>query len=317
MTDARKIAQSLLRWYDRAQRDMPWRHTRVPYAIWLSETMLQQTQVATVVPYYRRFLERFPTVAALAAAPLADVLSLWAGLGYYRRAKHLQPGRPGNRDPPPQSRASIGRGAAGAPRHRPLHGRRLWPAWPSTCRAPVVDGNVMARPGAVYGYDRDLGAAEESRPSSGRRPQSWCAPRRNRQVLGRRGRTATRLQSVADGTRRDGCLPPRQSRRVPACPLRRFCRAFAEDRQIELPVKSPKKAVPIVRRKALIILRHHRGRTEVLLMQRPAGGLWEHMWEFPVLPANEKRHGGTGRDAAKPKAVRHGQASTDTSNDGL
>src|SRR5580698_6363678 len=79
----------LLRWFDAHRRDLPWRRTRDPYAIWLSEVMLQQTQVATVIPYWERFLERFPTVEVLAHAPLPDVLSLWKGLGYYSRARNL------------------------------------------------------------------------------------------------------------------------------------------------------------------------------------------------------------------------------------
>lgn len=81
---------ALLRWYDRDKRDLPWRRTRDPYAIWVSETMLQQTQVGTVIPYYLRFLERFPTITELARAPLEQVLSLWSGLGYYRRAENLR-----------------------------------------------------------------------------------------------------------------------------------------------------------------------------------------------------------------------------------
>src|SRR5580765_6727513 len=84
-----KLQRTMLTWFDRAQRDLPWRRTRDPYAIWLSEVMLQQTQVTTVIPYFERFLARFPTVAALAAAPLPDVLSLWSGLGYYSRARNL------------------------------------------------------------------------------------------------------------------------------------------------------------------------------------------------------------------------------------
>lgn len=84
------IRRKLLRWYDQNRRDLPWRRSRDPYAIWIAETMLQQTQVATVVPYYERFLENFPTVNALARAPLRKVLALWSGLGYYRRARNLK-----------------------------------------------------------------------------------------------------------------------------------------------------------------------------------------------------------------------------------
>jgi A/G-specific adenine glycosylase len=84
------IRRKLLCWYDQNRRDLPWRRSRDPYAIWIAETMLQQTQVATVVPYYERFLENFPTVDALARAPLKKVLALWSGLGYYRRAHNLK-----------------------------------------------------------------------------------------------------------------------------------------------------------------------------------------------------------------------------------
>jgi len=82
-------APALLGWYRRSRRDLPWRATRDPYRIWVSEVMLQQTQVATALPYYARFVERFPNLATLAAAPIDDVLHAWAGLGYYRRARQL------------------------------------------------------------------------------------------------------------------------------------------------------------------------------------------------------------------------------------
>jgi A/G-specific adenine glycosylase len=84
------LRRRLLRWYDAHRRDLPWRRTADPYAIWISETMLQQTQVATVIPYYERFLAAFPTAGALARAPLAKILALWSGLGYYRRAENLK-----------------------------------------------------------------------------------------------------------------------------------------------------------------------------------------------------------------------------------
>src|SRR2546426_611319 len=85
-------SERLLEWYRAAHRDLPWRRTRDPYAIWVSEIMLQQTQVATVIPFYDRFMARFPTVEALAAAPTDEVMRLWAGLGYYSRARNLQRG---------------------------------------------------------------------------------------------------------------------------------------------------------------------------------------------------------------------------------
>jgi len=86
----RQIRRSLLRWYDKTRRDLPWRHTHDPYAVWIAETMLQQTQVKTVLPYYRRFLGIFPTLKSLDRAPKEKVLALWSGLGYYRRAENLK-----------------------------------------------------------------------------------------------------------------------------------------------------------------------------------------------------------------------------------
>ncbi|HKQ96389.1 MAG TPA: A/G-specific adenine glycosylase, partial [Candidatus Polarisedimenticolia bacterium] len=87
--DARRLARRLVAWFARHRRDLPWRQARDPYRVWVSEIMLQQTTVRVVVPYYRRFLRRFPTVERLATAPLDDVLAAWSGLGYYRRARHL------------------------------------------------------------------------------------------------------------------------------------------------------------------------------------------------------------------------------------
>ena len=86
----RSLRKKLTRWYDRAKRDLPWRKTRDPYAIWISEVMLQQTRVAAVIPYYERFLERFPNASALAQSPEPELLAMWAGLGYYSRARNLQ-----------------------------------------------------------------------------------------------------------------------------------------------------------------------------------------------------------------------------------
>jgi A/G-specific adenine glycosylase len=86
----RSLRKKLTHWYDQSKRDLPWRKTRDPYAIWISEVMLQQTRVAAVIPYYERFLKRFPTAASLAKAPESDLLTMWAGLGYYSRARNLQ-----------------------------------------------------------------------------------------------------------------------------------------------------------------------------------------------------------------------------------
>src|SRR5262245_48739818 len=88
-SNASRISQVLLKWFDAHRRDLPWRRTKDPYLVWVSEIMLQQTTVVMAQPYYERFVRRFPNVAALAAAPLDDVLQIWSGLGYYARARNM------------------------------------------------------------------------------------------------------------------------------------------------------------------------------------------------------------------------------------
>jgi A/G-specific adenine glycosylase len=149
-----EIAARLLVWYRAGHRDLPWRRTRDPYAIWVSEIMLQQTQVATVIPYYTRFMERFPTVEALAAASEDDVLRLWSGLGYYSRARHLHRGarevvsRHGGRFPSEVDEllrlSGIGRYTGGAIASIAF-GRE----------APILDGNVIRVLCRLYGLRGD------------------------------------------------------------------------------------------------------------------------------------------------------------------
>lgn len=270
------LAQPLLAWFStvRADRDMPWRKSHDPYAIWLSEIMLQQTQVETVKPYYFRFLERFPTLFDLAAAPLEDVLALWAGLGYYRRAKFLHQAAqkvvadhggtfPANLD---QLRAlpGIGRYTAGAIASIAFN-----------LPAPVVDGNVMRVLARLTGYDRDI-----AQPKN----HDFFWQTAETIVRGAPSPSKTNYGDVNQALMELGatiCVPPPARPACLLCPVRGFCKAFAEGRQMELPVKSRRTATPTVHGTALVILRN-KG-TGVLLLQRPHGSLWEGMWEFPVL----------------------------------
>jgi A/G-specific adenine glycosylase len=277
-TRTHRITETLLRWYDRAHRDLPWRRTRDPYAIWLSETMLQQTQVQTVIPYYERFLARFPTVAALAQAELSAVLAHWAGLGYYRRARHLHEAarqmvaRHGGRVPATleelRALPGIGRYTAGAVASIAFD-----------LPAPIVDGNVMRVLARLLAYDRDISvprnldffwhhAAQLVGASTGAatRPRPRCGD--FNQAIMEFGATV--------------CTPARP--RCDHCPLRGHCAALAQGRQGELPVKAVRKSPSVLRRMALVILRRGTEGVEVLLLQRPAGGLWEQMWEFPTVP---------------------------------
>ncbi|HJU40230.1 MAG TPA: A/G-specific adenine glycosylase, partial [Tahibacter sp.] len=155
------IAPRLLDWYDRhGRRDLPWQHPRTPYRVWLSEIMLQQTQVATVIGYFERFVAALPDVAALAAAPQDDVLALWAGLGYYSRARNLHRAaklvveRHGGELPRDIDALSalpgIGRSTAGA---------ILAQAW--GLREPILDGNVKRVLSRALAFDGDLARAPE------------------------------------------------------------------------------------------------------------------------------------------------------------
>ncbi|HVS72629.1 MAG TPA: A/G-specific adenine glycosylase [Phycisphaerae bacterium] len=286
----------LLQWYHRAKRDMPWRGHPDPYAIWLSETMLQQTQVETVKPYFSRFLARFPTINSLAEADLQEVLALWAGLGYYRRAKHLhQAARAvvqhhGGRLPDTvealRTLPGIGRYTAGAIAsiafHRP---------------APVVDGNVMRVLARLAGYDRDIAdpkhhgffwtLAEEI---------VSAAPK------GHYGDVNQALMELGATI----CTPPPSRPACLLCPLRESCRAHAEGRQLDLPIKSRKGLVPRIHGIALVLLRpspHSPDRSEVLLMRRPMDTIWEDMWEFPTLAPPPKPRGTRKLDL--PLLARH------------
>src|SRR5215470_3894591 len=149
------LASALLRWFSMNARDLPWRRTRDPYAIWVSEIMLQQTRVATVIPYWERWMARFPTVSALAEAPLDDVLAAWAGLGYYSRARNLHAGA-----------QAVGTRFGGALPSCAAELREVPGIGPYTAgaiasiafgeRAPLVDGNVARVLARVFAIEHDI-----------------------------------------------------------------------------------------------------------------------------------------------------------------
>jgi A/G-specific adenine glycosylase len=280
-----ELAHKLLRWFDLARRAMPWRETRDPYAIWLSETMLQQTQVATVKPYWHRFLQKFPTVKDLASADLQEVLALWAGLGYYRRARHLHLA----------AKAMVEKHGGQVPRtveellSLPGVGRYTAGAVASIAfgvAAPVVDGNVMRVLSRLTGYDRDIADPKHVHyfwhtsegVLRGGRPRNASSGGRLEARYGDINQSLMELGALVCTPLRPSCL---------MCPVREFCRAFAEGRQEALPVKRKKGETPVVRGVAVVLLRSRkpeaRSQKEVLVMQRPAGGVWAEMWEFPVV----------------------------------
>jgi A/G-specific adenine glycosylase len=253
---------ALLGWYRASRRDLPWRRTRDPYAIWISEAMLQQTRVETVVPYWERFLARFPTVRDLAEAPADAVLGAWAGLGYYSRARNLQRAareiveRFGGALPEEpealESLPGIGRYTAGAVASiafdRP---------------APVVDGNVARVLARLCGIREDVGAAAGKRRlwQAAEELVAGEAPGDLNQALMELGATL--------------CLP--RAPRCEACPVARRCEARAAGDAETLPVKARKRAPRAVEGVAALVLRAGKA----LAVRRPPSGLLGGLWDLP------------------------------------
>jgi A/G-specific adenine glycosylase len=243
---------------------LPWQNTRDPYRIWLSEIMLQQTQVAAVIPYYQRFLGRFPDLAALAAAPSEQVMAHWSGLGYYSRARNLHqcaqrlmaeydgvfPDDPSMLVQLP----GIGRSTAAA-----------IVAFSYGVRAAILDGNVKRVFARVFGIDGYLGA----KPIE---DQLW---RRAEALLPERG-----IESYTQGLMDLGAtLCSRSKSSCLACPLAPRCVALATERVHELPQRKPKKAIPDKQTAMLLVLDCN----QVLLELRPGSGIWGGLLSLPEL----------------------------------
>ncbi len=267
------IQQSLLRWYDEMARDLPWRRTRDPYAIWVSEVMLQQTRVETVIPYYQRFLERFPSPHVLADADEDTVLSFWSGLGYYRRARLLHAGV---REVVAQYGGRVPRDAASR-RSLPGVGRYTAGAIGSIAfdeREPVVDGNVSRVLTRLLGIDTPLGTAvttkrlweEAARLVPADRPGDF------NQALMELGATVCTPQ-------RPGCG---------GCPWAYACRAYADGQTEALPVMARRKAPRPVRLTA-VVATSGRGRARSVWLLRSDDGLFGGLWGVPMgEPAGSK-----------------------------
>jgi A/G-specific adenine glycosylase len=264
------LRRRLASWYRTSHRDLPWRRTDDPYAIWVSEIMLQQTRVETVLPYYARFLSRFPSVAALAGAPLDAVLALWSGLGYYARARHLHAA----------ARAVMERHGGALPREEasllalPGIGRYTAGAIRSIAfgeRAPVLDGNVtrvLARVFAVGGDPKAPATARRLWKKAGELVQAGNPGEVNQALM--------ELGALV-------CTPG-----VPdchLCPLAGACAARARGEVERFPEIPARKAVPEVQGVAALC---RKAEDRVLLVQRPTEGLLGGLWE---LPGGERRPG--------------------------
>jgi A/G-specific adenine glycosylase len=261
-----KFSQQLLQWFDIAGRkDLPWQININPYRVWVSEIMLQQTQVSTVIPYYDRFMARFPDVVSLTLAPDDDVLALWTGLGYYARARNLHKtakmicedfGGVFPADPETiQTLPGIGRSTAAA-------------IYSIACggRAPILDGNVkrvLSRYATIGGWagnkeveNRLWLLAEELTPQT---------------------RVADYTQAIMD---LGATLCTRSKPQCSSCPVQSGCQAFATNSQSEHPGKKPRKVTP-VREIHMLIIENTAG--EILLEQRPNSGIWGGLWSLPEV----------------------------------
>ena len=262
--DARALRRRLLAWFDRhGRKDLPWQRSRDPYRIWVSEIMLQQTQVGTVVPYYERFLKRFPDVQTLARAKLDSVLHHWTGLGYYARARNLKKAAEmivrehGGRFPHDFKSVSalpgIGRSTAGAIL-----------AFAFQQRHPILDGNVKRVLTRLHAIETPVAQRDTEQAL-------WTLAERYTPKT----RVAEYTQAIMDlgatlcRTRKPAC---------PVCPLQQGCAAHAQGQPEIFPVRTARKTLP-VREIAMLMIRDARG--HVLLAQRPPVGMWGGLWGFP------------------------------------
>jgi A/G-specific adenine glycosylase len=260
----------LLAWFDRHGRhDLPWQHPRTPYRVWVSEIMLQQTQVSIVIPYFERFMACFPDITSLANASQDEVLHLWTGLGYYARARNLHGAAQRIRDAHqgrfPQdfdavlALPGIGRSTAGAILAQALNQRYA-----------ILDGNVkrvLTRYHAISGW-----------------PGSKMVENR----LWELAEAATPQQRVADYTQAIMDLGATVCGRTPncaVCPLNTTCQARAEGDPRAYPTSKPRKTLP-VRETTMLLLQNPEGL--LLLEQRPAAGIWGGLWSLPECPPDRE-----------------------------
>jgi len=257
------------RWYQSNGRELPWRNTGDPYRVWVSEIMLQQTTVTAVVPYYRRFLARFPTIRSLAIADEAEVLRLWEGLGYYRRARHLHRaaqdclsrlhGTLPSSVEKLQKLTGIGRYTAGA-----------IASFGFDTRAPIVEANTLRL------YSRLLDYRGDPRSCSGQKSLWHFAEKiLPRKSVGEFNQALIDLGATVCTDSTPDCKH---------CPLKRDCRAFQNGTQNEIPRRAKREKVISVHEATFVV----RKKGKVLLEQQPKNGWWAGLWDFPRLKIGGK-----------------------------
>ncbi|MEA3377257.1 MAG: A/G-specific adenine glycosylase [Chloroflexota bacterium] len=258
-----EFAERLLGWFAGHARDLPWRRHRTPYRVWVSEVMLQQTQVTTVEPYYERFLERFPTVEKLADASLEEVLKVWEGLGYYARARHL------HRAAGQVVGSNGGRLPASFDEWRALPGVGTYTAGAIASialdeRVVAVDGNARRALCRVFGIRRDV-----TRSATKRELERLAAQLLPQREVGGFNEALIELGATVCTPRGPSC---------PRCPLGDLCWANAEGQQEGLPVRRRREQVPHYDVAAAVTIRDDGA---VLVAQRNTDDMLGGLWEFP------------------------------------
>ena len=259
------ISRPLLDWFDQyGRKHLPWQQNPTPYRVWVSEIMLQQTQVATVIPYYQRFMQRFPDVEALAAAPIDEVLHLWTGLGYYARARNLHKAaqqvvqQHGGVFPRSVEELcalpGIGRSTAGA---------ILALGWRQ--RAVILDGNVKRVLTRVHCID---GWPDQPRVQK----TLWELADRHTPDI----RCADYTQAIMD---LGATLCSRSKPACGLCPLQALCEAHRQHRTDEFPGRKPARELPV--KQTFMLMYYDQSRCRVLLEKRPPQGIWGGLWSFP------------------------------------
>ncbi len=270
--DLKRFPKRLLAWYRRNKRDLPWRKTRDPYRILVSEIMLQQTQVITVIPYYRRFIKTFPTVSSLARAPLQKVLKLWEGLGYYSRARNLLRAAQAIRN---QWKGKVPSSIEGLS-SLPGIGRYTAGAVASIAfelKAPVLDGNVRRVLCRIFAIRKDPRQAVVQD-----RLWSLAAEILPEQNVGDFNQALMELGATI-------CLP--QTPSCSGCPVSESCQAYQTGIQNRIPVRIVKQTLPH-HTMLVMLIRNGRG---LLIGPRPERGLLAGLWSFPEMD---------GKDAMTP-----------------
>ena len=276
--------ETFLTWYHKEKRNLPWRATNDPYAIWISEIMLQQTRVETVIGYFYRFMEQFPTIQDLAAAEEQKLLKVWEGLGYYSRARNLKAAAQqivaefdGEM---PQSIEEI----------RSLKGIGPYTAGAIGSIAfglpePAIDGNVMRVVSRLFCIEADIAKASSRRPFD-EAMRTIISPNEPGEFN----------QALMDlGSRI--CTPT--TPKCEECPISQYCLAYAENRQTDFPVKS-KKAKP---KDVYYIAGAIEDQGSFLLVQRPETGLLAFMWHFPLVEVTKEQYEALQRTWAKEEQL--------------